>query len=124
MRRSRQLTLLHGGIEGDNGTRGRNMLYQHGNDQKRALLAQAGQYGIGYGIGHGIQRVTQNPSFKAKPAPGAQPNHAAPTDKSDDALPDPEWNKDIRAYYEAVVEEPVPQEFVDLLQQIANDISD
>lgn len=76
------------------------------------------------GIGHGMQRVTKDPSFKAKPAPVRKANGAEPADDKGSALPDPAWNKDIRAYYEAVVEEPVPQEFIDLLTQIAKDITE
>lgn len=95
------------------------MLYHHGTDQKRALLVRASLRDTG----HGMRRVTNDPS-KAKPAPGAKAKQAAPANGHDGGLPDPEWNKDIRAYYDAVVEEPVPQEFVDLLQQIAKDISE
>lgn len=76
------------------------------------------------GTGHGMQRVTKNSSSTPKPAPRVKKQHTGTADGHDGALPDPEWNKDIRAYYDAVVEEPVPQEFVDLLDQIAKDISE
>jgi hypothetical protein len=34
----------------------------------------------------------------------------------------PAWGEDIRAYYHAAAEEPVPQDFVDLMAQIAKQI--
>lgn len=96
------------------------MLYHLVTDHRRALLAQAGMRGTG----HGMQRVTNDTSSTPEPAPGAKTKLAGSVDGLDGALPDPEWNKDIRAYYDAVVEEPVPQEFVDLLAEIAKDISE
>lgn len=84
------------------------------------------------GTGHGVQRVTKDPTSEPKPltdapltdAPltGSKANGAASGEKDHAGLPDPVWNADIRAYYDAVVEEPVPQEFVDLLAEIAKDI--
>lgn len=96
------------------------MLLQIGNDRHPDLPVRNGLFGIG----HGMQRVTKDPSFEAKPAPDAQANGATPAVDQGVALPEPEWNKDIRAYYDAVVDEPVPQEFVDLLAQIAKDITE
>lgn len=45
-------------------------------------------------------------------------------DAHDSSLPDPAWSKDIRDYYNAVMQEPVPQEFLDLLAKIATDITE
>jgi hypothetical protein len=58
-----------------------------------------------------IELVAKNTSFDTEPGP-------------DQALPAPSWSKDIRNYYNAVVEEPVPQEFLDLLARIASDIAE
>ncbi|WP_298191263.1 NepR family anti-sigma factor [Novosphingobium sp.] len=65
--------------------------------------------------------MVKDPSFHAIPervrtaasraAPGA---NAGPQ-------PDPAWSKDIRDYYNAVMQEPVPQELLDLLARIATD---
>lgn len=96
------------------------MLYQYGSEPKQALPVQAGMFGFG----HGIYSVTRDRSSKPRSESGRTPKHAVPANGQDGALPDPDWNKDIRAYYDAVVEEPVPQEFVDLLQQIAKDIKE
>jgi hypothetical protein len=96
------------------------MLYLHGNDHKRNRHVQVGLRGIG----HGMRRVTDDPASKVDIAPGGKPKRVASGNGHDGTLPDPEWNKDIRAYYDAVVNEPVPQEFVDLLQQISKEISE
>jgi hypothetical protein len=68
--------------------------------------------------------MNKDPFAKAKPAPGFERKRAAPVNRQDGEHRETDWNKDIRAYYDAVVEEPVPQDFVELLAQIAKDISE
>lgn len=63
-----------------------------------------------------------NPGRKGTAQDGS-PASGAGGNSSDRAqarpLSDPAWNDDIRAYYNAVVQEPLPQEFPALLAQIA-----
>ncbi len=96
------------------------MHFRDFNGHTRALFVQASMCGIG----HEKRYMNKDPFSKAKPAPGFERKQAAPVDLQDGELPEADWNKDIRAYYDAVVEEPVPQEFLDLLAQIASDISE
>nr|WP_246404532.1 NepR family anti-sigma factor [Novosphingobium sediminicola] len=51
------------------------------------------------------------------PAPSPSVSPQAST-----TAPPPAWSQDIRAYYHAAAEEPVPQDFVDLMAQIAKQI--
>ncbi len=49
-----------------------------------------------------------------RPHPAQQPP-GAPGDK-------PAWNKDIKAYYDAVASEPIPEEFQNLMATLAKAI--
>lgn len=55
-------------------------------------------------------------SAPARIASGTRPESELPQDGR------PSWSEDIRAYYHAAAEEPVPQDFVDLMAQIAKQI--
>jgi hypothetical protein len=72
-----------------------------------------------------IQLVARDLSLDAIPGPhGKAASRAAPIvapDASTAPLPDAGWSKDIRDYYNAVMQEPVPQELLDLLARIAAD---
>ena len=80
------------------------MLLQSGHTGKTSAPMRGTKFGR-------IELVAKNTSFDTEPGP-------------DQALPAPSWSKDIRNYYNAVVEEPVPQEFLDLLARIASDIAE
>lgn len=61
----------------------------------------------------GAKAVVEHPARPAQPC--AQDPIPAPA-------PPPAWSQDIRAYYHAAAEEKVPQDFVDLMAQIAKQI--
>lgn len=98
--------------------RGGTMLLQSSGRRRASTLAK------GITLGR-IQLVVNDPSFGAFPRPNgkAAPN-AAPifaTGTNAGSQPDAAWSKDIRDYYNAVMQEPVPQELLDLLARIATD---
>ena len=72
-----------------------------------------------------IQLVAKDPSFDAVPRPdGKAASRAAPIvapDANAGPPPDARWSRDIRDYYNAVMQEPVPQELLDLLARIATE---
>lgn len=68
-----------------------------------------------------IQLVAKDPSFDPNPRPDGMPASGAVPGASTGPVPDAAWNKDIRDYYNAVMQEPVPRELLDLLARIATD---
>jgi len=57
--------------------------------------------------------------------PSSAPARSASGAKPESELPQagkPMWSEDIRAYYHAAAAEPVPDDFVDLMAQIARQI--
>lgn len=68
-----------------------------------------------------IHLVAKDPSFDPRPEPDGTAASMAALGPHDGSLPAPAWSKDIRDYYNAVMQEPVPQEFLDLLAKIATD---
>lgn len=100
------------------------MLLQSSGRRRTSTLAR------GITLGR-IKRVAKDPSFdvisqpNGKAAPNAAPNFASnfATSANTGQQPDAAWNKDIRDYYNAVMQEPVPQELLDLLARIATDIA-
>lgn len=64
-----------------------------------------------------------SPSSASQAAANGRPD--AHANKADPGLPQagqPVWSDDIRAYYQAAAEEPIPQDFVDLMARIADQI--
>lgn len=72
----------------------------------------------------GIGLVAKNPSIDPKAEPDSTAADMAAADGDDAALRDPAWSREIRDYYNAVANEPIPQEFLDLLARIAPDIAE
>lgn len=72
----------------------------------------------------GIGLVAKDPSIDPKAEPDSTAADMAAGDGDAAALRDPAWSREIRDYYNAVVNEPVPQEFLDLLAKIASDIAE
>lgn len=68
-----------------------------------------------------IKRVAKDPSFDAIPGPNGRAASPAAPGANAGSLPDAAWSKDIRDYYNAVMQEPVPQDLLDLLARIATD---
>lgn len=71
-----------------------------------------------------IQLVAKDPFLDPRLAPNGRTAASAAPDGNDSSMPDPAWSKDIRDYYNSVMQEPVPQEFLDLLAKIAPDSSE
>lgn len=90
------------------------MLLHSGNDLKTSPLTRGVKLAR-------IQLVAKDPSFDPIPAADGTANSFAAPPAQDGSLPDPAWSKDIRDYYNAVMQEPIPQEFLDLLAKIAPD---
>lgn len=97
----------------DIGSLRRNMLLRGGKERKARALSRGTKLG-------GMHLVARDPSYDRIPAPDGKVTRMAAHDGS---LPETAWSKDIRAYYNAVMLEPMPQEFLDLLARIAPDIS-
>lgn len=57
-----------------------------------------------------------------KPVKEVPPTTALGAKTDPERPPTPAWSEDIRAYYHAAAEEPVPQDFSDLMAQIAKQI--
>lgn len=67
-----------------------------------------------------------SPSTANQPAAEQADAHAAPSASASSQAGAqaglPMWSEDIRAYYQAAAQEPIPQDFVDLMAQIAKQI--
>ncbi|WP_421839095.1 NepR family anti-sigma factor [Novosphingobium sp.] len=68
--------------------------------------------------------MAKDPFLDPRIAPKGQTTASAAPEVNDGSMPDPAWSKDIRDYYNSVMQEPVPQEFLDLLAKIASDSSE
>jgi hypothetical protein len=88
------------------------MLLHSGSDLKTSPLTRGVKLGR-------IQLVAKDPLFDPTREPNGVVNGSAVPTAQDGTLPDPAWSKDIRDYYNAVMQEPIPQEFLDLLARIA-----
>jgi hypothetical protein len=59
--------------------------------------------------------ANENPATEATPPPGPEnDNPAKPTSKAKA----PAWATDLRSLYDSVVEEPLPDSFMDLLSKL------
>jgi hypothetical protein len=98
--------------------RGGTMLLQSSGRRRKSPLTR------GITLGR-IQLVAKAPSFDAIPGPDEKAaSRAAPNvtlGANTGPRPDAGWSKDIRDYYNAVMQEPVPRELLDLLARIATD---
>lgn len=97
------------------------MLLQSSSRRRTSTLAR------GITLGR-IKPLAKDPSLDAIPGPNgkavssAAPNAALAANPG--PMPGAAWSKDIRDYYNAVMQEPVPQELLDLLARIATDTAD
>ncbi len=52
-----------------------------------------------------------------------RPFSAKPSQEPSGASPEkPDWNRDIKAYYDAIAGEPIPEEFAKLMAKLAKAI--
>ena len=68
-----------------------------------------------------VDIVQSDPSNPFPPASVSLLPSSPPPPSADPAIPSPAWAQDLRQLYDAVVEEPLPDSFLDLLSQLDAD---
>jgi hypothetical protein len=65
--------------------------------------------------------ANEDQSAEATPPPGPENDNPAKPEIAPAKAKDPAWAKDLRSLYDSVVEEPLPDSFMDLLSKLDGD---